>query len=112
MNLNGAAGSISVQEYWLGVRRIQAGLPEVVALVSTPDDRTSESGLAGIFVTVDSLTAAKCLFARTHRIATSEEIANQVVKRASDIREMVRARLAAQGIVAIQLPEQTSNSSK
>jgi hypothetical protein len=112
MNINGAAGNISIQEYWSRLRRIQAGLPEVVALVSTPDDRISESGIAGIFVEVDNLTAAKHLYARTHRIATSEEIANRAVKRASDICEMVRARLAAQGIVAIQLPEPTPNSSK
>jgi len=100
------ARNMSVQDYWKEVRSIQRGLPDVVHLVSTPDPRVIESQRGRVmFIDADSLIAAKCIFAGTHRIATEDEIAAQETKRDIDIRERARKHLASQGIVAIQLPE-------
>ncbi len=97
---------IPIVEYWRQVRSIQRGLPDVVHLISTPDPRIPESDRGGIIsCEADSLTAAKCLFARTHRIAEPHEIVAQEKKRQTDLLELTRRHLAKQGIVAIQLPE-------
>jgi hypothetical protein len=110
MNINGANSNISVQEYWRRVRQLQSTLPDVVHLISTPDPRVPESqrGLVQ-FTVAESLIAAQCIFAGTHRVATDDEIVAQEKKREIDLRDLVRRRLAAQGIVAIQLPEQSSS---
>jgi hypothetical protein len=101
--------NISIQEYWKRVREIQRGLPDVVRLVSTPDPRINERDRGGVmFVEAESLIAAQCLYARSHRLATPEETAQQEVKRTTDLLEATRRHLAAQGIVAIQLPDQIS----
>jgi hypothetical protein len=110
MNINGANSNISVQEYWKRVRAIQRDLPDAVHLVSTPDPRINERDRGLVqFVEAESLIAAQCIFAGTHRVATQEEIVAQEKKRDIDIRERARLHLASQGIVAIQLPEQSSS---
>lgn len=102
--------NISVQEYWKQVRAIQKTLPEVVKLVSVPDNRPPSAGQRGSaqgavqFTEAESLVAAELLFAGSHRIATADEIAAQEVKRQTSTLEATRKHLAAQGIVAIQLP--------
>jgi hypothetical protein len=103
------ATTLSISDYWKKVREIQHGLPDVVTLASvpafTPGANLDECERAVVqFVEVDSLTAAKCLFAGTHRIATPGEAAQREVKRVSDIQDVARQYLAKQGIVAIQLP--------
>lgn len=102
--------NIHISEYWRRVREIQRGLPDVVALVSTPDTRISESERGRVaFCEADSLTAAKCLYARSHRIAEPDEIVVQEKRREANVLEAVRQHLAKQGIVQITMPEPTSS---
>jgi hypothetical protein len=109
MNINGPNSNISIQEMWKRVREIQRTLPDVVALVSTPDPRINERDRGLVqFTEAESLIAAQCIFAGTHRVATEDEIAAQATKRKISITETVRRSLAAQGIVSIVLSEQSS----
>jgi hypothetical protein len=106
--------NLSIQDYWKRVREIQRGLPDAVTLASipermlacNPDER--ERGSVR-FIEAESLTAAQCIFAGTHRVATEDEIVAQEKRRETDLRELTRRHLASQGIVAIQLSDKTSS---
>ena len=65
--------NISIQ-YWQRVLAIAADLPEVVTVISLGDDRTGAR--AGAVCLCDAKTAAQLIFARTHRVATEQEIAD------------------------------------
>jgi hypothetical protein len=66
--------NISIHEYWERVLAIAAKLPDVVTVISEGDDRTGAR--AGAVCLCDAKTAAQLLFARTHRVATEQEIAD------------------------------------
>jgi len=107
--------NITIEDYWRECRRIQSGLPDVVVLASIPEKMLAcnpderERGSVH-FIEADSLTAAQCLFAGTHRLAEPGEITVQEKKRVSSIMETARKHLANQGVVCVvRLPEQSSS---
>lgn len=65
---------MTVHEFWEGVAREAASLPEgqqVFALVSL--DNREKGTTAGAFIYTDRKSAARRLFSKTHRLATPEE---------------------------------------
>jgi hypothetical protein len=102
--------NITIQEYWRRVLALAATLPDVVTVISTPDERLPEEQRGRVQASVvEAKIAAQLILARSHRLATEDEITAIEVKREIDIQELVRRRLAAQGIVAIQLSDKTSS---
>lgn len=83
--------NISVTEYWERVHSLAADLPAVVTLISIQDDRTGAVGgvICHAVNTERDRTAAKLIFAGSHRIATEPEIADHEKAEATE-----RARLA------------------
>lgn len=69
--------NISIGVYWQRVLALAAELPRVVTLISIEDARTGAVGgvICDALNTDMDRTAAKLLFAGSHRIATAKEIA-------------------------------------
>jgi hypothetical protein len=96
----------NVKEYWDAVNAEASRLPAFCWLVSLD---TREGGKGGVMVHVTGANAAKALVARTHRIATPEEIAQHEGK-AQETRDEVNAlferqRLLLQPLVQAMKPQ-------
>ncbi len=77
--------NISIHEYWQRVLAIAADLPDIVTVIAEADSRTGAVG--GAMCEVDKKTAAQLIFARSHRIATDQEI---VAYEAAQAKERIR----------------------
>jgi hypothetical protein len=83
------------KRYWEEIHEIQAGLPEFVWLVSVED--------GGAPVEAGSSVAARLLRAKSHRVATGEEVVQHQADKSEENRRESQARLAREGVVVVKI---------
>jgi hypothetical protein len=89
-----------IRRYWSDRRTIEASLPEFLWLAageSTP-------------VQVSAAVAAGLLQARTHRIATEEEVRRELVRARDVTTQQKRTQLRKHGIAVVGMPDAPSES--
>jgi hypothetical protein len=84
-----------IRRYWKEVRALEASLPEFVWLVDVEGSVPVEVG-AG--------RAAQLLLAKSHRVASQDELSVQREKEAVARRERQRDRRRREGVVVVGLP--------
>ena len=84
-----------VKRYWDEVREIRARLPEFVWLM--------ECGVAGRPVEVGSGIAARLLQAKSHRLATDDEVRSHGAREAEANRQRTHEKLRRQGVAVVAL---------
>jgi hypothetical protein len=88
-----------LKKYWQDIRAIQQGLPAVVWLMSL--ENRARSQVAGSMAEVAAAAAAKLLHAKSHRLATEEEIRVHLTRQMEAQRQTTRQRLRDRGIALI-----------
>lgn len=90
--------------YWQEIRAIERSLPESLWIVSLED--ALRDRVAGVIVEVVAAVAARMLHARTHRVATEEEIRAQKASEDRVKRSAEEERLRKQGIAVVPVGEE------
>lgn len=91
-----------IRQYWKDLRVLEAGLPEFVWLVATAAD-------ASPFVTqMATAVAAKLLHAKSHRIATDDEVAAHAANDAANLKQAKHERMRRSGAAVVVVEEPTS----
>ncbi len=88
--------------YWQEIRALQRSLPEFVWLMSLEDRKRGMVG--GRMAQVGAAQAAQLLHAKSHRMATEEEIAEHLEKENRTRRQTVQEGLRRRGIAVVALP--------
>jgi hypothetical protein len=81
-----------IRRYWKEVRDLEASLPEFVSLVDVE---------GSVPVEVGARLAAQLLLAKSHRVASEEELDVQRAKEAAAGRELQRDRRRREGVVVV-----------
>lgn len=81
-----------LQRYWQEIRAIQAGLPEFVWVIAEQ-----------CLIEVSSAIAARLLHAKSHRLATEEEVAAQKQRDRESKRRQTREKLRREGVAVIEV---------
>lgn len=92
---------MDIRDYWRRVRQQESALPEVSAIVSLDDPHTGMVG--GRVSFVDRETAAKCIIAGSHRIATPDEITAYESDQRRGFEESTRADRERAGITCFTI---------
>ncbi|MGA3189238.1 MAG: hypothetical protein ABSF22_19200 [Bryobacteraceae bacterium] len=87
--------------YWQEVRTLERTLPEFVWLMSIEDRKRGMVG--GRMAEVGAEPAAKLLHAKSHRMATEEEIAAHLVKEDQARRQSIHDGLRRRGIAVVSV---------
>jgi hypothetical protein len=82
-----------LKAYWDQVREIRGGLPEFVWLVAA----------AGSPVQAGSGVAARLLQAKTHRLATEDEVQSHRAQESAWNRQQTQQRLEREGVVIVAI---------
>ena len=93
-----------LRRYWREIRTIESTLPDPTWLVSV-EDTLPESHSRHV-VEVSAAVAARFLHAKSHRLATQEEIKAQRDKEAVAKRIAIHDSLRKRGITVVALPPQ------
>jgi predicted dinucleotide-binding enzyme len=88
--------------YWQEVRALQQTLPEFVWLMSLEDAARGMTG--GRMAQLGAAAAAQRLHAKSHRMATEEEIAAHLVKEDQARRQTLHDALRRRGIAVVAVP--------
>jgi hypothetical protein len=96
---------MNIREYWQGVRRIADTLPETVIVMSL--DKPERGTTAGQVSECDRDTAARLIFAGTHRQATDAEVEQYKAAQAEIRKSILKAEYERKQQFA--LPEEVSN---
>jgi hypothetical protein len=88
-----------LKKYWQDIRAIQQSLPAVVWLMSL--ENRAKGQVAGSMAEVAAAAAAKLLHAKSHRLATEEEIQAHLTRQREAQRQISRQRLHDRGIALI-----------
>jgi len=88
-----------LKKYWQDIRAIQQSLPAVVWLMSL--ENRARGQVAGSMAEVAAAAAAKLLHAKSHRLATEEEIQAHLTRQMEAQRQISRQRLRDRGIALI-----------
>jgi hypothetical protein len=101
-----------LRQYWQEVRTLERSLPEFVWLMSLEDPKRGMVG--GRMAEVGAAAAAQLLHARSHRMATEEEIAAHLEKENQARRQSAHDGLRRKGIAVVAVPvsEKPSADSK
>jgi hypothetical protein len=94
-----------LQKYWQDIRTAAAALPPYVWLVSLDDPKRGMRG--GCLVEVAAETAAKLLYAVSHRRATDDEIETHHAAEAETQRATFHERLRGKGVTIVPLTKQS-----
>jgi hypothetical protein len=84
-----------IRRYWNEVRDLAASLPEFVSLVDVQ---------GSVPVEVGARLGAQLLLAKTHRMASEEELSVQRAKEVAAGKELKRDALRREGIVVVGPP--------
>lgn len=90
-----------LRKYWSEIRAIERELPQYVWLASIEDLLRGRVGLA--IVEVAGAVAARMLEARTHRIATEEEVAAHKAGEDRMKRSAMEERLRKKGMAVVTI---------
>lgn len=96
---------MNIREYWQGVRRISDTLPEMVMVMSL--DKPERGTTAGQISECDRETAARLIFAGTHRQATDAEVEQYKAAQAETRKAILKAEYERKQQFA--LPEDVAN---
>jgi hypothetical protein len=91
-----------LRRYWQEVRALERSLPEFMWLMSLEDVKRGMVG--GRMAELGAAHAAQRLHAKSHRIATEEEIANHLAKEDQARRQVLGEGLRRRGIAVVSLP--------
>lgn len=91
-----------LRQYWQEVRALERSLPAFVWLMSLEDVKRGMVG--GRMAQVGAAQAAPLLHARSHRLATEEEIAAHLEKENQVRRQSVHEGLRRKGIAVVPVP--------
>ena len=81
-----------IRRYWQEVRALEASLPEFVSLVDVEGSAPVE---------VSAVRAAQLLLAKSHRVASDEELCAQRDRDAAASKEILRDRRRRNGIAVV-----------
>jgi len=81
-----------IRRYWKEVRDLEASLPEFVSLVDVQ---------GSVPVEVGARLAAQLLLAKSHRVASQEEVSVQRAKEAAAGKALKRDALRREGVVVV-----------
>jgi hypothetical protein len=95
-----------LRQYWQEVRALERSLPEFVWLVSLEDAKRGMVG--GRMAEVGAASAAQLLHAKSHRLATEDEIAAHLEKADQARRQRVQDGLRRRGIALVAMPNDSS----
>ncbi|MBZ5632759.1 MAG: hypothetical protein LAO55_06460 [Acidobacteriia bacterium] len=84
-----------IRRYWKEVRDLEATLPEFVWLVDVEGSAPVE---------VSAARAAQLLLAKSHRVASEEELGAQRAKEAAAGKELQRDRRRREGVAVVPPP--------
>ena len=88
-----------LKKYWQEIRAIEKSLPAEVWLVSLQN--LAKGQVAGSMVEAAAVVAAKLLYAKSQRLATSEEIQAHKAQQDQIKRRIFEQRMGIQGIAVI-----------
>ena len=88
-----------LQEYWREVRELERTLPDFVWLMSLEDPQRGHVG--GVLAEVPAESAAKFLHAKSHRVATPEEITLHLHQSSEAARQELHEGLRREGITVV-----------
>ena len=91
-----------LRKYWQEIREIEQKLPEFVWLMSL--DNTSRGQRGGCIAQVAAATAARLLHAKSHRLATDEEIQTHQAAEVEAKHLVFHEGLRKRGIAVIAVP--------
>jgi hypothetical protein len=91
-----------VKVYWQEVRALQRSLPEFAWLMSLEDRKRGMVG--GRMAEVGAEAAAKLLHAKSHRLATGEEIATHLTQEDQMRKQSLHDGLRRRGIAVVAVP--------
>ena len=94
-----------IQQYWKDLRLLEASLPEFVWLAATA------AGAPPFVTQVATGVAAKLLHAKSHRVATEEEVACHHAGDAAAIKQAKQERMRRSGAAVVVVEEPTSEPS-
>ncbi|MEO5926681.1 MAG: hypothetical protein ABIR70_22905 [Bryobacteraceae bacterium] len=95
--------SHTIQQYWKDVRKLEETLPAVVWLVGTA------VGAPPFVTEVASDVAAKMLHAKSHRVASEEEVAAQRTNDASAVKQAKQERMRRTGAAVVVVDEEPTS---
>jgi hypothetical protein len=90
-----------LKRYWREVRELERTLPAFVWLMTVEDGPRGQRG--GMIVEVPAAHAAKLLHARSHRVATAEEISEHQALQSAKERREFHEDLRRKGITIIPI---------
>jgi len=88
-----------LKQYWQEIRAIERSLPGDVWLMSL--ENRAKGQVAGSIAQVAGTAAAKLLYAKSHRLATEEEIRAHQARQMEMQRQVHQQRLRDKGIAVI-----------
>jgi hypothetical protein len=88
-----------LKKYWQDVRAIEQSLPGVVWLMSL--ENRAKGQVPGSMAEVAAAAAAKLVYAKSHRLATAEEIGAHQARQTDLQRQFSQQRLRDRGIAII-----------
>jgi hypothetical protein len=92
---------MDLKRYWQEVRALEGALPDFLWLISLSDALRGRVG--GAIVEVAAAQAALLLFAKTHRVATDEEIRDHSERDQAKRRAAEEEKLRKQGIAVVAI---------
>ena len=98
--------SSRIQQYWKDLRSLEATLPEFVWLVGTA------AGAPPVVTQVAAAIAAKWLYAKTHRVASDEEVEQLRADDAAALRQAKLERLRRSGATVVVVDEAASETAR
>ncbi len=98
--------SSRIQQYWKDLRSLEATLPEFVWLVATP------AGAPPVVTQAAAAIAAKWLHAKTHRVATDEEVAQLRADDAAAVKQAKQERMRRSGAAVVVVDEAPSEPAR
>ena len=90
---------MDLKKYWAEIRALERSLPEFLWLISMSDALRGRVG--GAIVEVLAAQAALMLYAKTHRVATDEEIEEHREREEAKRRAAEEEKLRRQGIAVV-----------
>jgi hypothetical protein len=90
-----------LRRYWEEIRAIERSLPQSLWIVSLED--ALRGYVAGMIVEVAATVAAKMLHAKTHRVATEEEVQAERDRQDGMKKSAVEEKLRKQGVAVVEV---------
>jgi hypothetical protein len=88
-----------LRRYWEEIRAIEQSLPQSLWIVSLED--ALRGYVAGMIVEVAAAVAAKMLHAKTHRVATEEEVQAEQARQDVMKKSVAEEKLRKQGVAVV-----------